>query len=399
MTIAALIILVIIFIFLLLRLDYQLGRLFHIKKASNRSYPLRKSNPLLFTTGESLFLDYFAEIAKAKHHIHILFYIIRDDKISNDFFSLLSEKAKQGVEIRMLIDWVGCGMKRKTIRNLKKHGIMFSFSNKPRFPFFFYSLNARNHRKITVIDGKIGYIGGFNVGEEYLGHVKRFGFWRDYHLKLIGETVQDLQTQFLADWQQATKTDLLLENKYFPVLEEGNISMRIVPTDGVFLQARFLELIKLAKQEIIIGTPYFIPGKKIADELISAARHGITIKVIIPMKADHPFVKDAAIPYLKPLIDNGVSFYLFSKGFYHAKVLAIDNFICDIGTANLDKRSLFLNQEINCFIYDSDYIRYIKSTLYKDIADSHRLTLEDLNNRTILQRSKERISTFISDFL
>jgi cardiolipin synthase len=381
-------------------IDYKLGRVFHIRRIKKREYPFRKSDISLFTTGQKLYDDLFQHIQQASDHIHILFYIVKDDKISQTFMELLMEKARQGVKVRLLLDRIGSyKVSKEMIKGLRSSGVNFSFCHVPRLPFLFYSLNERNHRKITVIDGKIGYIGGFNIGKEYIGQDPSLGDWRDYHLRINGEGVQDLQSQFLYDWADATKEVLYENSLYFPALLAGNLLHKIVPTDGAYLQHAFINIIQTAKSEVIIGTPYFIPGTTLLNELLEAAKRGVTIKVIVPLKADHAFVKDAGIPYFKPLLQAGCKVYRYYYGFFHAKVIVADGQVCDIGTANFDKRSLYLNHEINCFIYDQDFVQSVRSSLLKDIDFSEEVTIEFLDNRSFLQKGKETLSTIISGLL
>ncbi|WP_235848320.1 cardiolipin synthase [Litchfieldia alkalitelluris] len=380
--------------------DFKLGRKRHLSTVNKREYPERKGNLILFNNGEKLFKDLFDELRNAKEHIHLLFYIVKNDKISHEFLGILKERAEAGVKVRLLVDYIGGNkIPKKMIKDLKESGVQFFYCHKPKFPFIWYSLNERNHRKITVIDGKVGYVGGFNIGKEYLGRDPKFGFWRDYHLKVDGPAVNDLQTQFLYDFHDTTGEDLLVNTKYFPTLQEGPIPMKIVPTDGAFLQHHFTDLIKTAQEEILLGSPYFIPGKMIAQELINAANRGVKIKILIPRQGDHPFVKEAAFPYFNPLMRSGIEFYYYEKGFYHSKVIVIDDQICDIGTANLDKRSFFLNHEVNCFIYDFQFIQYVKGQMRKDFANASQITFNELKQRSIFQRGKEKFSTLISGLL
>jgi cardiolipin synthase len=392
--------LIVLIILVLVMIDYKLGRLFHIKRIKNREFPIRKSNISLFITGQKLYDDLFQHIQQASEHIHILFYIVKDDKTSQKFTELLMEKARQGVEVRLLLDRIGSHkVTKEMIKGLRSSGVNFSFCHVPRLPFLFYSLNERNHRKITVIDGKIGYIGGFNIGKEYIGQDPNLGDWRDYHLRINGEGVQDLQSQFLYDWADATKEELYENPFYYPVLPAGELHHKIVPTDGAYLKQAFIKMIQTAKSEIIIGTPYFIPGTTLFNELLGAAKRGVTVKVIVPMKADHAMVRDASFPYFKPLLQAGGKVYRYYYGFFHAKVIVADGQVCDIGTANFDKRSLYLNHEINCFIYDQDFVQSVRSSLIKDIDGSEEVTIEFLDNRSLLQRGKETLSTMISGLL
>ncbi|MBD8071376.1 cardiolipin synthase [Bacillus sp. PS06] len=394
------IIVLLLLVFLWLFIDFKLGRKRHLAAVTKREYPERMGELTLFNVGEELFTDLFDELRQATEHIHLLFYIVKDDPISQEFLSILMERAEKGVRVRLLVDWIGGNkMTKKSIKALKESGVQFYYCHKPKFPFIWYSINERNHRKIVVIDGKVGYVGGFNVGKEYLGRDPKFGFWRDYHLKVSGPAVHDLQTQFLYDFHDTTGEELLVNTKYFPELPEGSKKMKIVPTDGAFLQHHFTDLLNLAEDEIILGSPYFIPSKEVVEALKNASHRGVNVKILIPRIGDHPLVKEAAYPYFKPLMSNGIQFYFYERGFYHAKVFLIDDKICDIGTANIDKRSFFLNHEINCYIYDKPFIQYVKSEIRKDLADATLLTFDELKKRGLFHRGKEKVSTLVSNFL
>lgn len=382
-------------------LDFYFGRKFHLKKVLKRHYPIRHGKWLLFTDGGDLFKNLFKDISNAKHHVHILFYIVKNDHVSLEFLDLLKKKAKEGVTVRLLLDRIGSyRISRKIIHSLKKSGIHVSFCNKPKFPFLFYSLNYRNHRKITVIDGTIGYFGGFNIGREYLGQDPYLGYWQDYHLKLVGDGVQDLQTEFLWDWKRATGEDLLKKKIYFPELSKGALPMRFLPTDGAHLKEFLVHLLNNAKTEILIGTPYFIPGKEILQVLVAALKRGVRVTILVPYKADHVLVREAAFPYFRQLLKAGGRIYRYTNGFYHGKIILIDNEYCDFGTANFDKRSLFINDELNCIIRDPIFIKKIRRELVNDILlRSEQLTLAEYKKRPFWHRGKEIVSSLISDLL
>ncbi|MEH7383857.1 cardiolipin synthase [Bacillus sp. JJ1521] len=394
------IVLIIIILLLLLRLDYSLGRKSHLKKQVDDQFPLRNSDISLYATGETLFSALFSDIQNATEHIHVQFYILQDDDVSKDFVALLKKKSEQGVKVRLLLDWVGShNVTKQMEKDLTRSGVAFAYSNKPNFPYFFYKLNARNHRKISVIDGKTGYIGGFNIGKEYLGEDLKFGFWRDYHLKVTGEGVADLQTQFLEDWYDTIKESVENRNTYFPPLPKGKSQTRFISTNGAYLEDGFVSMIKQAEKEIIIGSPYFVPSKQIKEELINAAKRNVKIRVLLPKKPDHPFVKEAAIPYTDELSKVGIQFYMYTRGFYHAKVICIDDKLCDIGTANFDKRSLYSNYEINCYIHDKEVIKEIKKVVEEDFATSDELTRDRINELKSEKKFKIKIATWISFFL
>jgi cardiolipin synthase A/B len=394
------VLLFIVILLLLIVLDDKLGQKIYQSKVARKEYPKRNSNLTFFTHGKPLFNDYFEAIQQAKHHIHILFYIVRTDQISQQFCDLLKQKAKEGVEVRLLVDWIGSfGLPRTVIRSLQESGIKFAYSHKPTFPYFFYKLNRRNHRKITVIDGEIGYIGGFNIGKEYIGQDPKFGEWRDYHLKITGEGVQDLQTQFFDDWAVATKEKLFSKNDYFPEIQSGTIPHKFIATNGYSLENDYVHLIHQAKKELIIGSPYFIPSKKVMRALLDALRRGVKVMILVPLKADHPLVKEAAFPYFYRLLKAGAHIYRFCQGFYHAKVIIIDDGLCNIGTANFDKRSFFLNSEMNCYVHDAHFVKLVKQAAYRDIANAKKLTLDFWQKRTLWERGKESFSMLISGLL
>lgn len=393
----------IFFIFLfafLLVIDLKLGWYYYVKKGRDHSFPERNSDFTLFTEGESLYEDLFQSIRNSKRSIHILFFIVRNDDISDTFYSLLKEKATDGVEVKLLLDYMGSiRLKRKTIKELKQSGVAVAHSRKPTFPFFFYTVQSRNHRKIAILDGQVGYIGGFNIGKEYIGHNPKLGFWRDYHLKCEGEGVQDLQTQFLDDWYESTGKDLRKDVHYFPPLYKGNVLHRFVPTYGNQLEKHFISFIQKAQKELYICSPYFIPNKNIRDELILALKRGVTITIMVPIKSDHPFVKEASFPYFGPLLKFGANIYQYDIGFYHAKVIVVDNNFCDIGTANFDKRSLYFNDEINCFMHSPSFIQLIKGVIHYDLKNTRKLTIERYQQYRRKHRGKIKLATIFSPFL
>ncbi|MBS4190051.1 cardiolipin synthase [Bacillus sp. FJAT-49705] len=400
MKVLFILLIILLFIVLWLSLDFYLGRKNHIKNFTRQDPPFRHSHIDLYTDGPELFADFFSELKKARHHIHILFYIVKDDQFSTDFLNILKDKAKEGVEVRLLLDRIGSHViKENTIQSLESHGVKFAFSHPLRFPFLFYSSQARNHRKITVIDGKIGYIGGFNIGKEYINLDPKLSPWRDYHLKMIGEGVADLQKEFLTDWYNEKKVHLLEIPIYFPSLPKGGCQHQIIPSRGIYLEETFSSMIRNARTSIIIGSPYFILSKRLMNDLLAALGKGVTLTILVPKTADHPFVKEASYPFLRKLISQGAIVYQFLNGFYHAKTYIIDDKICDIGTANFDHRSLFLNYEINCYIYDHAFIQKVLKVIETDIHHSKQLTLKELNQFDPWRTCKEIVARLIRMFL
>lgn len=380
-------------------LDLSLGRRQHKQMLEKQQFPERQGSVMFFGEGSEFFTSFKQDISEAANHIHINFFIFRNDTVGSEIIGILKKKASEGVTVRLLIDYVGSyKFPKSAIQELKQAGVSFAFSQKAQLPYVFYSLNQRNHRKVSVIDGTIGYMGGYNVGDEYLGKDPKLGDWRDYHLKFEGEGVQDLQNQFAMDWKRAVNEQLEGDNLY-PELHQGPTNFQLMPTNGGFIEDTFLQLIRNAKQSIVIGTPYYIPGRDIQDALIAAAERGVSVQLLLPMKKDHPLVHETAYPYFTPLLKAGCEIYRFYQGFYHSKIFMIDDKICDIGTANFDRRSFTLNQEINCFIYEESFIHIVKGTLERDFQRAEKLTLEKVKNRSLLHRCKEKLGTAMSGLL
>ncbi|UOQ45311.1 cardiolipin synthase [Halobacillus salinarum] len=388
---------ILIMFILLLIVDFIMGRKAHKPSAQYLSFGKSEGEYQLYQNGAPLFEDFFQDIAEAKEQIDVLFYLIDDSQISLQLLDLLKKKAEEGLPVRLMVDRLGgYKMDRNIVRGLRESGVYFSFSESPRFPFFFYKLNRRNHRKITVIDGKAAYVGGFNVGKNYIGENAKFGNWRDYHLRIVGPAVEDLHTIFAADWEMATG------EKMEPVNSDHQLDryrLRFAATDGVNLEEEFLQLIHMAEKEIFIGTPYFIPTEQLMSALEQALTREVKLHILVPLKADHPFVKPAAIPYLKRMKDLGAKISLFDAGFYHSKIFIIDEKVADIGTANFDRRSLFLNKEVNTFVYDPGFIKELKELFMKDAGQSIAFDEAWLSKRSLTTKINEKIAILLRPLL
>ncbi|MBY6037392.1 cardiolipin synthase [Fictibacillus nanhaiensis] len=383
---------------LLAGIDFYFG---HKKMVSLEKPPSATRGEMLFlSTGYHFFDSLFHDIKEATLHIHIQFYILRDDELGDELCNSLIQKAKEGVEVRLLLDFLGSKeVKKETISSLKDAGIHFQYSNKPGFPYFLYRMNHRNHRKITIIDGNIGYLGGYNAGNEYIGKNTKLGDWRDYHMKLKGPIVTELQHSFFRDWNVASGDDLTPPPPTHHE-NEGQKEFMLIHSNGDAVYRFFFEKIQRAKKSIFIGSPYFIPGKKMNRALLRAIKRGVEVTVLVPMNPDHVLVKEASYQYLQPLLKAGASIYQFHEGFYHSKVLIFDENICDIGTANFDYRSFFFNDEINCIFTEKAYIQEVKKVIESDLARSEKLTVEHLKKiRTVWVRIKEATAFIVSPFL
>lgn len=360
----------------------------------------------IFTDGNKKFEQLFHDIEQAKNHIHIQYYIIQDDHLGRRFIKALTKKAREGVKVRILYDDLGSrALKKKFFKEYKEVGGRVEVFFPSKLKYFNPRLNFRNHRKLVIIDGTIGYVGGFNVGDEYLGLVSRFGYWRDTHLRITGSAVYAIQTRFILDWNQASKHhDIVYQPYYFPKIQsKGSIAMQIVTSgpDSEWQQIKngYIKLISSAKKSILIQTPYFIPDSSLFDALMIASLSGIHVKLMIPNKPDHIFVYWATTYHVGQLLQSGAEVYLYDNGFVHAKMIVIDEEVSSVGTANIDVRSFKLNFEVNAFIYDEGIAQVLTEIFYKDIEVSQELTLEMYNRRSKKIRLKESIARLLSPIL
>ena len=372
--------------------------------------PYRNDNEVcMYSDGKEFFDALLKSLNKAKKSINIEFYIFKNDDIGTKILDILEEKAKNGVEVRLLYDSVGSRLlNRNVLKKLRAVGGKTGEFFPSWLKLINLNMNFRNHRKIVVIDNKVAFVGGFNVGDEYLGKDKKFGYWRDTHIKFKGSAVKDLNLRFLADWRYATKEEVDLSH----VLEisdenigEPNTGMQIVSSgpnlsDRYEIKLAYLKMIQRAKKYLYIQSPYLIIDKSISDSLKLASASGVDVRIMTPGKGDHPFVYWANLAYAGDLLEYGVKIYHYDRSaFLHAKTVVIDDEICSIGTANMDTRSFELNFEVNAFIYSETISKQQKSEFEKDILKSEELTLEKYQNRSRGVKIKESLSRLFSDVL
>lgn len=369
--------------------------------------PLSEDNRLhIFNDGEQKFHALFEDIERAEHHIHLQYYILKNDGIGNRLMDLLIEKAAEGVEVFILYDDIGSNaLPRKFFDAFEEAGGKTAASLPSRLPFFNPRINYRNHRKIAVIDGRIGYIGGFNIGDEYLGQKKELGYWRDTHIRIEGSAVHSMQHVFLNDWNHASyKRPMQYSEAYFPEMQvRDGAAVQIVasgpdePVDQI--KNGMLKMIMAAESTICIQTPYFVPEESILDALRVAALCGIDVSIMIPNKPDHPFVHDASLSFLEEMVDAGVKAYRYQNGFLHAKTVTIDGKAATVGSANLDVRSFSLNYEANSFIYDEGTVAQLDHLFAQDVKLSTQMTKELFEQRTIVERGKQRLARLVAPIL
>lgn len=364
----------------------------------------------IYTDGREKFRALLNEIEQAENYIHIQYYIIRGDELWTEIEEALLRKVRQGVEVRILFDSMGCrgrkGMEGKDWMRLRKAGIQVA----EFFPAVFGKLqlrvNYRNHRKIVVIDGRLGFIGGFNVGREYLGKSEKFGYWRDTHICIEGAAVTSLAVRFVLDWNYAAKENLFLRDRLFGIPDytrNGKDLVQIIssgPDSGSpVIRDNYLRMIHMARKSIYIQTPYFIPDNDIRDALVIAAKSGIDVRIMIPCKPDHPFVYWATYSYIGELIEAGARCYTYNNGFLHTKCVCVDELVSCIGTANMDIRSFSLNFEVNAVIYSAGTTERLVKAFENDITKSTLITKKEYEKRTLFIRVKEQFCRLLSPVL
>ena len=372
--------------------------------------PLSKGNDVAFyTDGHSKFKSLFDDILNAKHHIHIEYYAIFHDEIGTQLRDLLVKKAKEGVEVRLIFDPWGGNVTMRFFKSLIQAGgevVPFITSRnlikKTR-------LNYHLHRKIVVIDSVIGWTGGFNVGDQYLGKSKKFGHWRDTHGRIYGTAVFTLQEIFIRDWnasalKKVAKLDYAQDYFQLPEYDVNrNVTMQIV-ADGPenfeeILHGGFIKMILAAEKRVWIQSPYLIPDDTMINALLIAVRSGIDVRIMIPCMPDHPFIYRATQYYANYLTKRGVKIYLYQDGFIHAKTIIMDDTIASFGTTNQDIRSYSLNFEVSAFAYNREVVRVLAGHFENDMQQSILLTNQMIADQSYWLRFKQNFSRLLSPIL
>ncbi|GAB2478269.1 cardiolipin synthase [Alkalibacterium psychrotolerans] len=369
--------------------------------------PLTKGNNLsIIDDGEDKMNQLIRDIRAAKHHIHMIYFIFRMDDVGIKVLQALEERAAQGVKVKLLYEPAGARAMRKGFidRLQSLGGVAEPFFASGLIPVNFRT-NFRMHRKIAVLDGKIGYTGGFNIGDDYLGLYENMGYWRDTHLRIEGNAVKTLQSRFFMDWNAAVSYHTLAySDSYFPDSSGiGESHIQIVssgPDDtSEAIKKGFIKMISMAKKSIYIQTPYFIPDEGLMEAIKIAIMSGVDVKVMIPNKPDHPLIYRATLSFVGELIELGAQVLVYDKGFMHSKTLVIDEELLSIGTANFDIRSFRLNFEITAFIYDKQQAQKQVELFNKDSDHSHNLTMQMIKSIGKKEKMRRQISRLFSPIL
>lgn len=363
------------------------------------------SDTKVLTDGEETFAALIAELEQAAHHIHMEYYIYRPDAIGTQIQEILIRKARQGIAVRFMVDAVGSlQLPPSFLQEMRDAGVQVAVFGSPKTIFFTSRVNYRNHRKIVVIDGSVGFVGGLNVGDEYLSRSKAFGFWRDTHMLVRGEAVRTLQVVFLQDWQYMTGEQPNEPIYYSPdLLENRSGAVQIIASgpdnERRALKNIFFSMIVSARKSVWLATPYFIPDEDILTALRVAALSGLDVRILFPSKPDKwlPFL--ASHSYFPALLDVGARVYEYEKGFMHSKLLIVDGEVATIGTANMDMRSFHLNFEVNALLVHTDSVSKLVSDFEHDLESAIVYDRHHTRKKRIMTRLLESAARLMSPLL
>lgn len=372
--------------------------------------PVTARNQLdFFYDGTEKFDHLFADLKKAERNIHVEYYAFFNDHIGNRFLRILEEKAAQGVEVRLIYDpWGSPKANNAFFAQLRKNGGKVTAFITSKNIIAKTRLNYHLHRKIVVIDGQIAWTGGFNVGDQYLGESKRFGYWRDTHGRIVGTGSFTLQEIFIRDWNASVKDqtdqlDYLPEYFVIPQAIKKGVPMQIV-ADGPeneeqVIKGGFIRLILAAEKSVWIQSPYLVPDDTMINALLIAVRSGIDVRIMIPDMPDHPFIYRATQYYANYLHERGVKIYHYKKGFLHAKTMVVDDELATFGSTNQDIRSYELNFEVSSFIYDPAVAKEFRRVFEKDMHDAQLLTDQMIKDQSLWLTFKQKFSRLLSPIL
>lgn len=371
----------------------------------NNEAPLYEKNAVeIYTNGEETFDAIFEAIDKAEEHIHAEFFIIEPDPVGRKFRDLLIKKAKEGVRVRLIYDyWGSFNLNKKFFQPLREAGAYVHPFLPAKFPFFAHKINYRNHRKMVVIDGKVGFTGGLNVATRYR-EGDYLGKWRDTTIRIEGTAVYGLQNTFLMDWYFVDRK-LITDKKYYPEHYPSRATNRIQivhsgpDTDWENIMQGIFIAIAAAKKYVYIHTPYFMPTEVVAAALKVAALGGIDVRIIVPSKSDTSLARSSNYSFIGPMVEAGVRVYLYKNGFLHSKAIVIDDFISTVGTANMDFRSYEQNFEVNAFIYDKKTAVSLKKFFLNDLAKCTEVTRQEWAARSKWERLKESFARLFSPLM
>lgn len=355
----------------------------------------------LLIDGKETFDSMYEAIRSAKRYVLFQFYVIRPDEIGSRFADLLIQKAQEGVRVYILYDGVGTSLHRKFLKRLRDAGVRTSRFSSTRFAKLQIQINFRNHRKVVVVDGQTAFIGGINVGDEYLGRNPEIGPWRDTHCRIVGPAALAAQLSFLKDWNWSEEEVLDLEWESLDQKEGSHVLvLHTGPADDAEVaQLAHIALIEKAQSRVWIANPYVVPPEGIMTALAAAALRGVDVRILMPSFSDNPLVLWASDPYVKKMLPLGIQIRRYMPGFLHQKVVLIDDAVASVGSINLDARSLFINFEITAITPHPPFVKAVHKMLESDFAQSEPLTMEELAARPFWMRLRARAMGLLAPVL
>ncbi|TWF44696.1 cardiolipin synthase [Chitinophaga polysaccharea] len=371
---------------------------------NTRQSVLSKNNQVqLLINGEEKFPAVFSALRAAKHHIHIEYYMVTADDVGNELTEILIEKLNVGVQVRFIYDDMGSDRIGDIPKRLREQGAsVYTFS--PVLVDFYLNANYRNHRKIIVVDGTVGFVGGINLDERYINNGKHPTFWRDTHLRIEGDAVNILQLQFLMSYRYCSKEIFPFAEPFFQrSVLTGNCFTDIVASgpdsEWPIAMQTILMAINIAQRSIRISNPYFIPTEELLTALQMAALAGKDVQLMLPLKGDSYIVQHAALSYIKPLLAAGVKIFFYTRGFIHAKTMVIDNNLAWVSSVNFDNRSFYLNCEIGALIYDQEVAAKLNRAFDEDLLYAVPVQETRWNKRNVLKRFMDAVCRLLTPLL
>ncbi|NJK98369.1 MAG: cardiolipin synthase [Bacteroidales bacterium] len=371
---------------------------------SSKSLVTEYNRVKVLNNGLNTFEAIFDAIENAHDHIHLEYYIIDDDKIGNQLRELLIRKANEGIKVRLIYDDVGCwGLPDEFIDSMTDAGIEVYPFLPVRFPTLTYKINYRNHRKIVVVDGKIGFVGGLNIADRYIDGNPEYGIWRDTHLQIEGEAVSSLQVVFLIDWFFVSD-QVIRDEKYFITGKADEHHLVQITASGpdsdyASIMQAYFAAIASAQSSIYISSPYFLPNESILTALKTASLSGVDVRILLPARSDSRIVFWATRSYVTELLKAGINIYFYEKGFPHSKLLIVDGVLSSVGTANMDIRSFDQNFEVSALIYDEAISKELQEYYLTDLSHSTHITAETWENRPRWDGIRESVARIFSPLL
>lgn len=391
--------------FLQRRDSTEVRKLMTLLLNNNKALLTRHNRVQVLQNGAETFPALLAALREAKKFIHLEYYIMAEGRLLSEIKEILLAKAAEGVEVRIIYDDVGCwSLSKGFLRELRTAGIQIYPFLPVRFHRGFRKANYRNHRKIAVIDGQVGFVGGLNIADRYVDGLPGIGIWRDTHLQVTGEAVTSLQVTFLIDWYFVRQELLLNKEEYMPYrLAEGNVVVQTITSgpdsDWASIQQAYFTLINMAKRYVFISTPYFMPGETTLNALKTAAMSGVDVRILLPHRSDSRLTFWCTRSYIEELLEAGVKIYWYTKGLNHNKVIIADGIVASVGTANMDLRSFEQNFEVSMIIYDREVVKKLATDFTEDLKSSRECLLKDWRFRPKRKRIYESVARLFAPLL